>query len=331
VLNKGVNPLEVMKILLLLIPGLSSFIVPTSLLAAVLLVFGGFSQHNEITAMKANGINLLAIFSPVLLASLLISFLLLMVNGQIEVEAQFAFRTAVKELVFKRPLAYIEPGRIIKDFEGYLMRVQKKEGEKLYGVTIFQPQGDKKSTRTITAERGEILTSPDQKTIFLNLYDGTAEESQPENPGMFYTVDFKTFEMPPIHFEKGNPGQKIEKKVRELRLDEIVERLFHNPALKEDPKIRQRYETELHKRISFAFAPFLFALIGLPIAIITRRSEAVVNFPIALSIVAVYYILFVWMETLALNRFFIPWLAMWLPDLFMLLCGALLMKRVISA
>src|SRR3989338_6198485 len=67
--NKGVGLLDILKILLLLMPSLLSYVIPTSALTAVLLVFGGFAQNNEITAMKASGVNFFLVALPVLLVS----------------------------------------------------------------------------------------------------------------------------------------------------------------------------------------------------------------------------------------------------------------------
>ena len=71
--NKGVNLFDIAKILLLLIPQLVVFVLPTGALSSTLLVFGGFAQNNEITAIKASGINVLRVMIPVMLIAFLLS------------------------------------------------------------------------------------------------------------------------------------------------------------------------------------------------------------------------------------------------------------------
>lgn len=329
-INKGVSLWDILKILIFLIPGLSSFIVPTSALAAILLVFGSFAQNNEITAMRASGINLFSIILPVFLTTFLMSLGLLFLNDQVESEAQFAYRRAAKELLLKRPMAYLEAGKFIKDFQDYIILTQRIQGNKLYEITIYQPQEKGKATRTIIAEWGEIISSLDDKTLTLKLYNGTSDEPNPDDPSIFYKLNFKTFELPPIYLGKDNPRKKVEKKVREMRLDEIIYGLRHDAALKTDRKERRKYEAAFHKKISFAFAPFVFALIGLPLAIISRRGEATVSFALALGVVAIYYVLFVWGEAMAMESHLNPFLAMWLPNVFMVGSGGALLKRVLS-
>jgi len=327
-INKGVGILDILKILLFLVPSLLSFIVPTSALAAILLVFGGMAQNNEITAMKASGIKVFAVMLPVLLVTFLMSLGLLVVSDQVESEAQFASRRALKELVLKHPMAYLEPGKVIKDFQDFLILAQRIEGNRLHEITIYQPQEGGKATRTILAESGEVIASPDQKTLTIKLYNGSADEPNPDDPNLFYKLDFKTFVLPPVYLGKEDPRHKVEKKTREMRFDELIYKLRYDPKVKDNPARREEYEAALHKKISFAFAPFVFAIIGLPAALISRRGEEVVSFSLAMGVVAVYYCLYILGGAMALQAHWNPIIAMWLPNAFMVGCGIALMKQI---
>lgn len=327
-INRGVSLFDILKILLLLIPKLLSFTLPTSVLTAILLVFGGFAQNNEITAIRASGISLFSVMLPVLLVCFLFSLASLVVNDQIQSRAQFAYRQAVKDLLLKRPMAYLEAGKFIKDFQDYIILTQRIEGNRLHEITIYQPQGDDKSTRTIIAEWGEIITSKDDKTLRLKLYNGTSDEPNPDDPGVFYKLNFKTFELPPIHLGKEDP-KKMEKKVKDMSLDEIVYKLKADEEVKSNRDLRREYKTEFHKKISFSFAPFVFAMVGLPLAVITRRGEAVVSFSLSIGIVALYYVLFVWSRSMAMESYLPPVVAVWLPNVLIAGAGAYLMKRYV--
>lgn len=328
-INKGVNLIDLLKILLFLIPGLLSYIVPTSVLASVLLVFGSFTQNNEITAMKASGVNLLSVMIPILLSSFLLSLGLLFLNDQVESEAQFAYRRAAKELLLKRPMAYLEAGKFIKDFQDYIILAQRIEGNQLHEITIYQPQEKGKATRTIIAEKGEIISSDSDKTLQIKLYNGTSDEPNPDDPSVFYKLNFKTFELPPIHLGNEDPRNKINKKVRELRLDEIIYKLRHDPEVRDNPDTRREYQAAFHRKISFSFAPFVFSLIGIPLAVITRRGEATISFALAMAVVTIYYILFVWGRAITVERHFDPLLAMWLPNILMIGFGSFLMRKIL--
>lgn len=326
--NKGVSLWDIVHILLLLIPKLLTFTLPTSALTAILLVFGGFAQNNEITAMKASGINLFSVMLPVLLVSFLLSFAALFLNDQVQSHSQHAYRQAIKDLLLKRPMAYLEAGKFIKDFQDYIILTQRIDGNRLHEITIYQPQEKGKTTRTIIAEWGEIIASKDDKTLRLKLYNGTSDEPNPEDPSIFYKLNFKTFELPPIHLGKEAVGKK-EKKVKDMSIDELLYNLHQNPELKTNQELRREFQAEFHKKISFSFSPFVFALIGLPLAVITRRGEAVVSFSLALGIVALYYVFFIWSRAMTVEGFLPPLIALWLPNGVMMGCGAYLIKRIV--
>jgi lipopolysaccharide export system permease protein len=86
--------------------------------------------------------------------------------------------------------------------------------------------------------------------------------------------------------------------------------------------------TEIHEKISLAFSCFIFILLGIPMAIITRRREKSINFGIAFLIVGVYYILLLGSEALSLQGYLVPQIAMWIPNIITGTIGALLTYRL---
>src|SRR3989338_469580 len=115
VINKGVSLFEVLKLLLLLIPELLGFILQTAALASVLLVFGTFDQNNEIVAVRACGINILHLFTPVVTVSFLLSLFSLFLIDQVQPRSEYRSRQIIRKMVVQRPSAYLEEGRFIKD------------------------------------------------------------------------------------------------------------------------------------------------------------------------------------------------------------------------
>lgn len=326
--NKGVSIVDILKILLLLTPKLLGFILPTSLLTAILLTFGSFAQHNEVVAMKACGVNLWKVVAPVMALGFLVSLVALILNDQVQSKASFAYRQAVKEILIKKPVAYLEVGRLIKDFKDYIILVQRIDGNRLEGITIHQLHMDR-PTRTIVAEHGEIISSPNEKTLILRLYQGSSDEPNPDDPNVFYKLDFKTFELPPINL--GAEEGPVNKKIKDMTLDEILLRIRGNSKVeKPNWDYLNTLKSEFHKKISFSFASFVFTLIGLPLAIVTHRGEAVVSFCIAMGIVAVYYILVVWATTMGSYGILPPGITLWLPNFLLVGVGCGLFKKVMS-
>lgn len=325
--NKGVSLFDVLKLIFLMIPSLLGFILPTAVLTSILLVFGGFAQNNEINAMKASGVNLLRLVLPIVTVGFLLSFLSLFLIDQIQPRSDYQSRQLIRELVVKRPVAYLEAGRFIKDFQGYTFWVNKISGNRLEGVTIFQHE-EGKPTRTIIAEWGEVLSNSDQKALSIKLHNGTSDEPNPDDPSVLYKLNFETFVLSNITIGKQRGG--VMKKEKEMTIDELLYQLKNSDEVKNFPKKRRETESEIHKKISFSFATIVFVLIGFPVAIITRRGEALISFSFAMVVVAVYYVLFVWGRMMAINGYLPPWIALWLPNFILLAVSFFLIRRMVK-
>jgi len=80
--------------------------------------------------------------------------------------------------------------------------------------------------------------------------------------------------------------QESGKKTKEMTFDELKK----NAAdLKKSGIDASPVERRLHKRIAESFSSFAFVLIGIPLAITTRRSEKSIGFGISLALIVVYW------------------------------------------
>jgi LPS export ABC transporter permease LptF len=323
VINKGVEITYVWKLFIYLIPKLLSYAIPMGVLTATLLAFGRLSSDNEITAMRATGINLYRISLPAIILGLLLSILSLPLNDKIVPVAHYKARMILKEVGLRHPAAYLEAGTFIRGFKDYILFIYEikygKEKTIFKNIRIYQPQKDG-PTRTIIAKKGELISLADKKTIRLKLMDGTSEEPNPINPRHFYKLNFKTYYLTLTLDD--STMQESGKKSKEMTFDELIKNAneLKKTGIDPTPLIRR-----FHKRIASSFASFAFVLIGLPLAITARRSEKSIGIGLAFGLATIYWLLLALGQVLATKHIFPIWLAMWFGNITLIIIGLTLM------
>ncbi|MDP8212995.1 MAG: LptF/LptG family permease [Candidatus Zapsychrus exili] len=323
VINKGVGLKSVGQIFFLMIPVLLGYTIPIACMVGVIMTFSRLSADNEIIALRANGIHLWKILAPILAAGIIISLLSFILNDRIIPYAHHKQRKMLKTLGVENPTALLEAGVFIHSFDNQIIFIHKIDGNHLKNITIYQPQKDG-PTRTIIARSGEFTQVPGKEQIKLKLIDGTSDEPNLENPSNFYKLNFKNYFMN-LDFSKGN--KKIEKKPKSMTLNELkqetdrLERLFVDPA---------RIQTEYFRKITLSFAPFVFILLGFPIAVITNRREKSANVVVAMGFAACYYLLSLGCEALSIKSVFPSMFIMWFPNMIGIMGATLLNCKCVS-
>src|SRR4030067_3630658 len=67
---RGVNPVQILKLLMFISPSFLIFTIPMGVLVSTLLTFGRLSADSEITAFKASGFSLYQLFFPIAIFSI---------------------------------------------------------------------------------------------------------------------------------------------------------------------------------------------------------------------------------------------------------------------
>lgn len=79
--SQGISFWTFCKFTLYILPIVLTFTVPWAVMVAVMLVFGRMSADSEITAMRACGVSILQIVSPILIITVLLTALCLYLAG----------------------------------------------------------------------------------------------------------------------------------------------------------------------------------------------------------------------------------------------------------
>ncbi|MCK4538744.1 MAG: LptF/LptG family permease [Candidatus Krumholzibacteria bacterium] len=85
-----------------------------------------------------------------------------------------------------------------------------------------------------------------------------------------------------------------------------------------------RYQVEIHKKFSIPFSCIIFVLLGAPLAIRSGKKGMTISIGFSILFFLVYYMFLISGEKLADRQFVSAWLAMWAPNIILLLAAGLL-------
>lgn len=320
IIGRGIPLTETLNVLLLALPSMVSYTAPLSLLTGTLIVFGGFSQYNELRAMKAAGIHPMRFMMPAMVIGLLMAIGMFIFNDQITPGARYNLRRSFKKIAVQHPMALIEPGRFIELTESIIFYAKNVNNGELRDVVAHEGVDSENPVRTVIAERGKIVTDAQAGTMEIQLFDGSISENE---KGGLHSVQFKTFKFPT--FGKENLS-RMEKKKKELSLSDLLVKIDQSQLSLKD---KIEYWITFHERIAFSLGAFIFVFVGIPIAVIVRRGEAIVSFAIAMAFAFLYYILFAIAHAMAAKQVLPPYIAMWLPNVLLFVTGLFAIRKAI--
>jgi lipopolysaccharide export system permease protein len=218
VVNRGVALGVVAQLFALSLGYIVALSVPCAVLVAVLMTFGRLSQDNEITALRASGINVGNILLGPLAAAALMAVGLTLFNNHVLPATNHAFANLLIDIGRMRPTVKIQEGVFITDFPGYNLLVRSVNGRtnELRGVTIYQTNPGGGPPTTILARTGYLYYTPDGRDAVLELKDGEIHEIPPDPEGSRHYRRLK-FRTHIIHI--AGAGGVLERTVRDSRSD----------------------------------------------------------------------------------------------------------------
>lgn len=345
--NRQASLLMVVQAVGLLIPFVLVFALPMGMLTATLLFFGRFSADNELTAVRASGISLVALITPALLLSLALSGVCALVNLQLAPQCRMAYKRLLASVALARAESFLQEKTYIKEISGHIVYIDRIDGTNLHDVLVYRLDKQDKVEAYSRAAEGDfsvdrtnsVVTVRFRETWAIDLKEG--ERTRP----MFSGAQ----ELPPYTNRVLRGEEKLTlNNMTFLQLcDELreLEKRLATPAAMEklpNEQLRQKMRdlveqqradltlpvrVQMHRQVSFSFACLGFTLVGIPLGIRAHRRETTFGIAVALVLVVFYYSFFILGQSLGTRPEWAPHLILWLPNFLFQAVGGVLLWR----
>ncbi|MBL9214450.1 MAG: LptF/LptG family permease [Opitutaceae bacterium] len=303
-----------------LMPSFLSVVLPLSMLLSLLFVLGKLHRNNELTAIRAAGLNIFATTRALWLAGIVFCGVSLLLNARVvpwSVETSrgllesFEFRAEARRAP-EASLGLVSSVAFDNQRQNRMWFINRysRFSETAYGVTVSELDRHRRERTRIMAREGNF----DAVRRSWTFRDGREIWFDPDLGEVMRTVTFKSKAMP--HFNE-DPGLMllIDRKPNDLSFNEL-ERITDYFSSENNPKV-VRYEVRYYSLLFDTIGPLIILGIAIPFAVSGVRVSPAVGVSKSIGLFFTYYILTSLATLLGGKGFLEPMWAALMPNLAM--------------
>jgi len=304
-IDKEAATLSIARFYLFQIPYIFQLILPVSALIACFFGIGGLAANGEIDAMRAAGLSLTRILTPVFLCGLAISVMATYLAASTVPLSERRAKDIKLVEIKGRPKVDLQSrtDHIYYGSRGheYFMRRWDGRRKQMHDVEIIRVEG----SEVVEHIRAERARWEDGQWI---LEDGVARSFAGEQE-----TEFRSFDRLPRPDlpERPEDLSTEKRKTRELTLSQLTRRI---DVLGRSGESTDLERTSLHLRFSFPLSSMVLVLLGAPLSTRRKRRGAWISFTVYVVVGFLFFTLTRFLQTLGEHGALEPVLAAWLPD-----------------
>jgi lipopolysaccharide export system permease protein len=320
-----------LQVMMLQFPRFVSYAFPMSTLLAALMAYSRLSSDSELVALRSCGISIYRLVAPGVVLSLFITGMTFLFNELVVPAANYqATVTLEKALKQEKPsfqennIFYPEYGEVTQP-NGKKSKILKRlfyadqfDGERMKGLTIldWSQQG---LNQIVTSE--SAVWNPTQSTW--DFFNGTIYLISPDaSYRNILRFENQQLKLPRAPLDLAGKDRDSD----EMNIAQIQDRM-EIARVSNDTKKLRKFKLRIQQKIAFPFVCLVFGLVGASLGTRPQRTGRATSFGISVLIIFAYYLLGFITEQLGLSSILSPFMAAWLPNLFGLAAGALLLFR----
>ncbi len=176
--GKGLGWIVIVKLIFYFSASIIPLALPLSILLASIMSFGNLGESYELIAVKSAGVSIWRIFRPMFLIMFLLSGFAFFVSNIIIPKAKLKHISLLYDIRQQKPALMIKEGVFYNGIEGISMRIGSKNSNtgELYDILIYDNRYSNLHPIVMTAEKGEMHMSADERYLFFTLFNGSRYE-----------------------------------------------------------------------------------------------------------------------------------------------------------
>lgn len=190
--GKGLDTWLIIQLIAYNLSWMLVLVIPMACLVSTLMAFGNLSQNNEVTVLKSSGVSLYKMMIAPVIASVFVAVLLFLFNDYVLPDANHQAKILMSDISRTKPTLSLEEGFFSQEVSNYAILVRKinNKTNALNEVTIYDYSNPSK-INVVTAKKGKIFFSQDQKNLIMDLQDGEIHESEVKNSSLYRKLVFQ--------------------------------------------------------------------------------------------------------------------------------------------
>jgi lipopolysaccharide export system permease protein len=176
------------------LPFIAAMTLPMAVLVAVLYAFVRLGADNEITALRASGVNLVALVRPILIAASGLAVVSFLFIDHVLPRTNHKLAALMVDIARKKPTFQLKEQMVNEVIAAqYYLKANRidQATDRLKEVVIYDLTLDTRR-RTIYADSGYMAFNADRTILLLTLFDGYVNDYDANQPAVFRRVDFRT-------------------------------------------------------------------------------------------------------------------------------------------
>ena len=312
---------SVAEIFFFTVPLALTYTIPMSVLVGILIGLSRLAADSEITAMRASGVGVWQ-FLRILSIFVVGAWALALINGlYVAPRSQAALGRLEDRLKGSQVSFEVQPRVFYEGFPKlvlYVQDVQNAQGAAVWKGVFMADLSDATNPKITLAKEG-IVVSEGPDRLHLHLIDGSAHETDPNQPDHYQVSTFQQTDIPiDLPSTENKPDESIPATLMETGA--LLEK-----ARRSDPVSARWYLIEFHRRLALPTACLVLALVGIPLGLSSKKSGKSGGFVLTILLVFAYYVVSLIGVSLARQGTVSPWFGAWLADFAFLGLGVFLL------